>query len=403
LNKANRIANARDFGNLLSLALMEGDRAFEQARVVTAVDHPSDETKPSQAITIQRSGAFLARFEPPGGVVPLGSAFYVERETDADFYDAISRRDAIVLLKGARQIGKTSLLARGLQNASDAGSKVVAIDFQALDDQQLQSTATHFRSLAESNAEQLDLGASALDGWNDRRAPGINLKDFVKDVVLGEEGSVLVWALDEVDRLFSYPYSSEVFGMFRGWYNARAFDRRSAFHRLTLAISYATEAQLFIRDPNQSPFNVGTRLALADFTLAEIGDLNGRYGSPLESADDLIRYMKLVGGHPYLARVGLHYMASRGVGVAAFEDVAENENGPLSDHLHHLLFTISKDPGLVVMVRKLLDPKQPSGKTSDLESFFFLRSLGVVSGESAREMKLRCQIYANYLAANLPD
>jgi len=31
-----------------------------------------------------------------------------------------------------------------------------------------------------------------------------------------------------------------------------------------MAIAYATEAHMFITDMNQSPFNVGTRLSLAD-------------------------------------------------------------------------------------------------------------------------------------------
>ena len=39
---------------------------------------------------------------------------YVVRPTDAQFRAAIQRRDSIVPVKGARQVGKTSLPARGL-------------------------------------------------------------------------------------------------------------------------------------------------------------------------------------------------------------------------------------------------------------------------------------------------
>src|SRR5262245_12044597 len=59
---------------------------------------------------------------PPGGAVPLDSPFYVARKTDEEFYKAIARRDSIVLVKGARQVGKTSLLARGLQRARESGA-----------------------------------------------------------------------------------------------------------------------------------------------------------------------------------------------------------------------------------------------------------------------------------------
>src|SRR6266850_4102552 len=66
------------------------------------------------------------------GAVPLDSQFYIVRETDEDFLQAIKRRDSIVLVKGARQMGKTSLLARGLQQARMAGAAVVLTDFQKL-------------------------------------------------------------------------------------------------------------------------------------------------------------------------------------------------------------------------------------------------------------------------------
>src|SRR6185295_12974107 len=51
--------------------------------------------------------------EPPGGAFPLHSPFYISRSSDDEFCHAIARHDSIVLVKGARQVGKTSLLARG--------------------------------------------------------------------------------------------------------------------------------------------------------------------------------------------------------------------------------------------------------------------------------------------------
>jgi hypothetical protein len=58
--------------------------------------------------------------EPCGGAMPLDSPFYVQRPIDAEFQTTIQRRDNIVLLKGPRQVGKTSLLARGLRQAREA-------------------------------------------------------------------------------------------------------------------------------------------------------------------------------------------------------------------------------------------------------------------------------------------
>ena len=68
-------------------------------------------------------------------------------------------------------------------------------------------------------------------------------------------------------------------------------------------MAYATESHRFITDLNQSPFNVGTRLVLEDFSLEQVAELNQRYGSPLRVQTGLAGFFKLVGGHPYLVRL----------------------------------------------------------------------------------------------------
>jgi hypothetical protein len=52
------------------------------------------------------------RLEAEGGAVPLESPFYIVRSADEEFHKAIARRESTVLVKGSRQMGKTSLLAR---------------------------------------------------------------------------------------------------------------------------------------------------------------------------------------------------------------------------------------------------------------------------------------------------
>src|SRR5438132_3636856 len=116
----------------------------------------------------------------------------------------------------------------------------------------------------------------------------------------------------------------------------RALDPSGPCQRLTLAMAYATEADLFITDVNQSPFNVGTRISLDDFTLEQVAELNHRYGSPLRDAAELARFYHLVGGHPYLVRRGLHELA-HGTRLSVFEAQADRDEGPLGDHLRRIL------------------------------------------------------------------
>jgi DNA-binding winged helix-turn-helix (wHTH) protein len=331
---------------------------------------------------------------PAGGAVPLGSNLYIERPADEEFWEAIARGDGIVLVKGARQMGKTSLLARGLQRAREAGARVVLTDFQDLGASDLASPEALFLTLGKAMAEELDLDASPKALWDREDSANTNFARFVRREVL-KGPARLVWGLDEVDRLFGFDFANEVFGLFRAWHNKRALDPAGPWQRLTLAMAYATEAHLFITDVNQSPFNVGTRLALEDFTPEQVSELNRRYGSPLATDDQFEKFHGLLSGHPYLAQRGLHAIA-HGLPFDAFLARAHREEGPFADHLRRIALLLARDPALRDAVRDVLD-----GRPCREDAFHRLRSAGILAGEIAREARPRCPLYALYLVQHL--
>mgnify|MGYP002784236050 CR=1 FL=1 len=342
------------------------------------------------------SAESAVRFEPVGGAVPLDSRFYIERNTDSEFRTAVTRRDSIVLVKGARQVGKTSLLARSLQQAREAGARVALADFQMFNASHLNSAESLLRMLAKSLADQLELAVLPDQSWDEELGPSMNFSRYVRREVLGNNHPPLVWGLDEVDRLFTCPFGSEVFGLFRSWHNARSLDPAAPWTQLTLAMAYATEAHLFITDVHQSPFNVGTRLTLEDFTREQVAELDRRYGSPL-SETELYEFFQLVGGHPYLVRCGLHELAARGASFDELKSKSDRDEGPFGDHLRRLLFSLNQDAELRGVVRDVIEG-QPCPSA---ESFYRLRSAGVVVGNSAQSARPRCLLYSNYLKQHL--
>ena len=361
--------------------------------------HPADEDAIS---TLPRSYPTPAadahtKLEPVGGAMPLDSRFYIVRGVDEEFRAAIARHDSVVLIKGARQVGKTSLLARGLQQARAAGARVVLTDLQKLNAGDLASAETFYLALADLIADQLSLDVAPDAVWNARRGPSINFERYVRREALGKISAPLVWGLDEVDRLFTCSFGSEVFGLFRSWHNERSLDPAGPWDRLTMAIAYATEAHLFITDMNQSPFNVGTRLTLEDFTHSQVADLNERYGSPLKNEGEVARYYSLVSGHPYLVRCGLQEMIVRRRDLMALEAIADRDDGPFGDHLRRIIASLEQDPSLCEVARGILQG-QPCPTQ---ESFYRLRSAGLFAGSSARDVRPRCQLYATYLEKRL--
>jgi len=298
--------------------------------------------------------------EPCGGAMPLDSKFYVERQIDADFQTAIKRRDGIVLLKGPRQVGKTSLLARGLQQARCAGVRVLLTDFQKLVEPQLQSSDTFFLAIAQMLARHIE--------------------------------EPVLWAIDEADYLFHYPFSREIFSMLRTWYNDRALNPDGPCSRLTLAIAYATESYLFIKEQNQSPFNVGTKLVLEDFSPKQVADLNQRYGMPLKNNKEIKQFHQLVGGQPYLVHCGLNEIVSHKLRLDEFIRKADHEEGTYGDHLRRIVTLLNRDEPLFQAMQQVLRGEP----CPDSDSFYRLRSAGILRGNSKNNVKAFV-ITRNYL------
>jgi DNA-binding SARP family transcriptional activator len=342
----------------------------------------------------------------PIGAMPLGSAFYVERPVDAALREAAAAPHpaavTLVLLKGSRQTGKSSLLIRGLRAAKEAGCRTVLTDLEALDAAAMATPDSFLRALAVELAFQLEGEESDPEGpdaaWKPTLGPSVNFRTFLRRRIGAGEGR-LVWGIDSTDRLFSCDFRSEVFGLFRSWHNQAALDPDGPWARLTLVMAYASEAHLFITDPNQSPFNVGTRLELTDFTSEETADLHRRYQTPLNVDGDLPRFHALCEGHPFLIQSGLHLAAASG-GEAFVERLArdvDSESSPFADHLRRLRALLARDPDLCEAVREVLRGRPcPSP-----ESFYRLRSLGFLRGETAGAAALRCPLYDAYLSRHL--
>ena len=335
----------------------------------------------------------------PVGGLSLDAQSYVQRRSDPIFHAAIARRDSIVLVRGARQMGKTSLLARGLQRRGGR-ARVAFTDFQRLNQSELESLETCYKALGAGLAEALELDVLLEEVWKSALPPNTNFQAYVRNRVLAASDAPVVWAMDEVDRLFTCPFRTEVFALFRSWHNARTMPPAKfadLWKRLTLCIAYATEAHLFINNLDQSPFNVGTTITLEDFTLEQVADLNVRYDSPLHDDAKLRAFFDLVGGHPYLVNRGLFEMAEHGLDPAAFRAQAEREQGLFGDHLRRMLVLLAQDPELLKETRGILGGEP----CRSFQNFYRLRAAGVMAGESPQDVRPRCPLYAAYLRKQL--
>jgi tRNA A-37 threonylcarbamoyl transferase component Bud32 len=377
-------------------------------RVLDAIRLP-DPAKPSQAgesssrdlqrlaDIADRTGAPLPAADPrlDTGAVELDSPFYVERTADDQVTRLVSAPGRTVLIKGPRQVGKTSLLTRAKGAAERSGHRVVYIDFQLIDEAHLESLKTLATYLAHRIARTLRSTVKPVDVWDDYLGGAESLTDFIERGVLTDTAPVTL-CCDEVDRIFDYAYRNAFFAMVRAWHNRRATN--AAWKPFGLVVAHSTEPALFIDDVNQSPFNVGEVFRLIDFDATQLGWLNQRHGRPLTSWAELDAFQTLVGGHPYLARQGFYVLATGRVGsLADLIGTAVEDGGPFGDHLRRHLFGLSKRPRIAAAFKAIVRQQ----RCEDEGEFQRLKAAGLVEGESRRSARVRCDLYQRYFSKHL--
>ncbi|MDJ0772398.1 MAG: AAA-like domain-containing protein [Mastigocoleus sp. MO_167.B18] len=352
----------------------------------------SQESEPS-SLPRPFSSAQPISLEMPSGTMDSSSAFYVERPSDAIAQRIIQRRGVTITIKGPRQVGKSSLLIRTIDTAVQVGKKVAFLDFQLFDKPALNDPEVFFRRFCFWLADALEIDDKVDEYWNSALGNSRCCTRYLGRYVLKELGQPLVLAMDEVDKVFDSDFRSDFFGMLRSWHNSRA--TKQIWKNLDLVLVTSTEPYQLINDLNQSPFNVGEVMELADFTPEQVADLNQRHGSPFKLYEEQ-QLINLLGGHPYLVRKSLYSVANRRISPAELFANASAEHGLFGDHLRHLLSLLHNKRDLIQGLLEIIHHNQCDDKLI----FWRLRGAGLVR-ESGRKVLPRCQLYADYFRDNL--
>jgi hypothetical protein len=332
---------------------------------------------------------------PESGAIRWDSPFYVLRETDLEMERQLKRHGDTTIIKGARQMGKSSLLTRAGLLARNNGWAMSYIDFQQIDSGRLASLDHLLRYLGGRIGRDCHTSRKIQDYWDDGLGPKDNLTDFIEDGVLARDAQTVVLLLDETDRVFGCDYRDDFFATLRFWHNRRA--THPVWQHFNLVLAHSTEPAMWIQDINQSPFNVGVTLRLRDFTAGEVRDLNTRYRGPLRTDEEVGRLHALVGGQPYLTRQSLYSMASRKASFAELERAALDSAGPFGDHLRRLIWLLQHAPELKRAVLQVLH----DGRCESEAHFQRLLAAGIVVGPVREQAGLRCRLYEQYFQKHL--
>ena len=242
-------------------------------------------------------------FYVTGGTLRYDAPSYVERQADKDLHAALQRGEFCYVLT-PRQLGKSSLMVRTVRRLRQEGVAVAVLDLTAIG--QNLTVEQWYEGLAERLGQQFDLEDELEKFWLDhqRLSPVQRLFTAIHEVVMARRPGPVVVFVDEIDTVRSLPFSTdEFFAAIRECYNRRPED--AEFNRLTFCLLGVATPSDLIRDTRTTPFNIGRRIELKDFTEAEAQGLaegfrSGR--SAIQVREILGRILHWTHGHPYLTQ-----------------------------------------------------------------------------------------------------
>ncbi|HEY9613711.1 AAA-like domain-containing protein [Allocoleopsis sp.] len=338
----------------------------------------------------------VAEPELPMGQVELASAFYVERSgIDERCYEAIAKPGALIRIKAPRQMGKTSLMARILQRATNLGYRTVPLSFQLADSKVFTDLEQFLKWFCAVVALELQLPARLADYWNGIFGSKVSCRSYFERYLLANTTEPLVLGLDEVDRVLQYPeLTADFFGLLRAWHEEA--KNREIWRKLRLVVVHSTEVYVPM-DINQSPFNVGLPIELPEFKSEQVQDLAQRHGLAW-GTPEIRQLMTMVGGHPYLVRLALYHIARQEITLPQLLETAPTDAGLYNDHLRRHLWNLSQHPELAAGLYKVVSVDSPV----QLEPIqgFKLHSMGLVYLQG-NEVTPRCNLYREYFRARL--
>lgn len=366
-------------------------QAISAAMTGDAIESPPP-LEPASAPAAERAPAYAAVLPPPGGAIEVDDPFYIERSADASATALAQRPGQTLVIKGPRQMGKSSLLMRVAAAGANAGKQVAFVDFQLTDERARASADTFFQWFAASVVEQLQLSASPSEHWDAASPTTQNCTYFIEQQVLQVVQSPVMIVIDEADVVFKTTFAADFFSMLRNWHGRRANPIRRAWKRLDLVIVTAVDPDQFIDRPSESPFNVGVIQVLEDFSPQQMAELNRRHPRPLGTAD-LDALFRLVGGHPYLARRALYQTATAALTTTVNQLVAsvDDEMGPFGDHLRYYMLRIMRTPQLTSTLKEVLT----TGAATNNNVAYRLQAAGLVRRDGAK-LVARCDLYKRY-------
>jgi WD40 repeat protein len=262
-----------------------------------------------------------------GGTLPPDSASYIERDSDALLVDALKRGRYCYILN-TRQMGKSSLSVRTIAKLEQQGIRTAFVDLTQIGGRNV-TPDQWYMGLCSELGRSLGIRSEMLAYCKQQSemSPMQRFFGALREVALQKIQTPLVIFVDEIDATKNLAFNTdEFFAGIRECFNRRVHDED--LERLTFCLLGVAVPSDLISNPATTPFNIGERIHLQDFTLQELQRFAPVLGSNGTTLIERIHYW--TNGQPFLTQSLCQTVAMRELQTAGDVDevVLEQFFGP---------------------------------------------------------------------------
>ena len=244
-----------------------------------------------------------------GGTLRRDALSYIVRDADDKVYDGLLKGEFCYVLT-PRQMGKSSLMVRTAGRLRDAGVTVAVLDLTGIGSNL--TAEQWYEGLLNNIGTQLNLEDELDDYWDDNagRSPLQRWLGAIRKIVLPTVEKQLVVFVDEIDMVRSLAFSTdEFFASIREFHNSRSIN--ADYEKITFCLLGVAAPADLIANPLITPFNIGRRIELKDFTDEQSAQLAEGVNKGENSMQIVNRVLHWTGGHPYLTQKMCHRISSK--------------------------------------------------------------------------------------------
>ena len=239
------------------------------------------------------------------GLIALDSTFYLKRSPiEMICCEEILKPGSLIRIKGAKWMGKTSLVNRILEQGNLPAQRTVYLDFDTIEREIIRDINKLLIWLSTTISHQLNIENQLQNYWNKSISScNDDCTAYFEDYILTRVESDIILALDNIDCLFYCQKVAETFlKLLCNWHEQAKSNHY--WSRLKLIITQSTKVSIpFNADRFFS--NTATSVLLEEFDFQQVKILASFYQLDWNERE-ISQLMNEVGGNPYLVRLAMY-------------------------------------------------------------------------------------------------